>query len=281
MYAGLSPGAIGVSAPNLHAALEAARMGGFDGVEFNPAEIADLIDAEGAAQAKARFEAAGIKPCGFGLSVEWRGEEDAFRASLARFPRLVEAAAAVGATRCSTWILPFSNELEFDANFAFHIARLEDAVRILGDHGILFGLEFIGPKTLRDQGKHPFIHTQDGMMELAQKLGPNAGLLLDAWHWYTSHGTVDDLLRLKPENIAYVHVNDAPVGVEIDEQVDNVRCLPGETGVIPISDFMGALKQIGYDGPIVAEPFKKELSDLPDDAARLTAVRDSLRKIGV
>ena len=55
--------------------------------------------------------------------------------------------------------------------------------------------------------------------------------------------------------------------------------MPGETGVIDIGGFLGALQSIGYDGPITPEPFKQELSDLPSDDARLEAVRRSMDKI--
>ncbi len=281
MYAGLSPGAVGVSAPSLDDALRAAKLGGFAGVEVNIGEIATLLESLGADAVNAKFDEAGILPCGIGLPLEWRGDAVPYEASLAGFERLAAAAEAIGVQRCSTWILPFSNDLEFAANFAFHAERMKPAAKILADHGVSLGLEFIGPKTLRDQGKFPFIYTQDGMMELAREIGPNVGLLLDAWHWYTSHGTVEDLRRLTPDNVVYVHVNDAPKGIEIDEQLDNVRCLPAETGVIPIGAFMGALRAIGYEGPVVAEPFKKELADLPNDEARLHAVRDSLKNIGV
>ena len=51
-----------------------------------------------------------------------------------------------------------------------------------------------------------------------------------------------------------------------------MRALPGETGVIDIAGFLQALRAIGYDGPVVPEPFKKELSDLPSDEARLRTV---------
>lgn len=47
MYKALSPGAIGVRAANLEESLAAAKIGGFDGVEFSPSEIADLIAASG------------------------------------------------------------------------------------------------------------------------------------------------------------------------------------------------------------------------------------------
>ena len=95
------------------------------------------------------------------------------------------------------------------------------------------------------------------------------GLLLDSWHWYTAHESVDDLKRLDNSLIVQVHVNDAPAGVPVDEQVDNVRGLPGETGVIDIAGFLGALQAMGYDGPITPEPFSTELPAMSrDDAGR-------------
>ena len=65
----------------------------------------------------------------------------------------------------------------------------------------------------------------------------------------------------------------------VDEQVDNVRALPGETGVIDIAGFLQALRTIGYDGPVVPEPFKKELNDLPSDDDRLEVVGSAMTAI--
>jgi sugar phosphate isomerase/epimerase len=107
---------------------------------------------------------------------------------------------------------------------------------------------------------------------MGAEIGPNVGLLLDCWHWYTSHGTLEELHTLRPEQVVYVHVNDAPSGIPVDEQLDHVRALPGETGVIDIAGFLGVLQSIGYDGPVVPEPFKKELNALPSDDARLEMV---------
>ena len=85
------------------------------------------------------------------------------------------------------------------------------------------------------------------------------GFLLDSWHWYTAHETAEDVRRLRPQQVVDVHVNDAPAGVEIDEQLDNVRDLPGATGVIDIATFLSALQHIGYDGPVMVEPFSERV----------------------
>ncbi len=278
MYKGLSPGAIGVSAANLDARLDAAKIGGFGGVEIDPSEIASLIEMHGKNAVRAKFEDAGVLPAGFGLPVEWRGAQGAWEEGLNNLPRLAEAAAAIGETRTMTWIMPCSDDREFDENLAFHVTRFTPIAKILGDHGLSLGLEFIGPKTLRDTQKFPFIHTMGEMLKMGRQIGPNVGLLLDAYHWYTSHGTLADLEALKPSEVVVVHVNDAVDGIAVDEQFDGVRALPGATGTIDIGGFLRALQGIGYDGPVTPEPFV-DLSGLPSDTARLERVGAAMADI--
>ena len=278
MFKALSPGAIGVRADTLDQALTAAKTGGFGGVEFNPSEIADLVEAQDAQAVRARFASAGIQPAGWGLPTDWRGSEESWHSGLEALPRLAKAAAEIGGTRVSTWIMPCSDTQEYAENRRFHIARFRPIAKILGDHGISLGLEFIGPKTLRETQKFPFIHTMQDMLDMGQEIGPNVGLLLDAYHWYTSHGTIEQLKALTPQQVVYVHVNDAPKNVATDDQMDGVRDLPGATGVIDIAGFLQTLQSIGYDGPVTPEPFVN-LSGLPSDEARLQTVGAAMNVI--
>lgn len=279
MYIGLSPGAINVNGGNIENAITLAKRHGFGGVEFSPGEVADLIDQRGAAAVKALFDGAGVRAAGTGLPGRWREADiNLWKQDLEQYPRWAKAMQAVGCTRCSTWIMPCSSK-PFDENYAFHVERIRPAAKILADHGVSIGLEFIGPKTLRDTQPYPFIHTMFAMIRMGQDIGPNVGLLLDCFHWYTAHNTLDDLHKLTPAQVVYVHVNDGQPGRGPDEQIDNQRALPGEHGVIDITGFLKALKTIGYDGPVVCEPFKPELKSLPDDDARLKTVADSLRKV--
>ena len=279
MYPALSPQAIRVRAETLEEAIDAARRGGFAGVEFDPREVADRVDRQGAEHVRGLFAAAGIRPAAWRFPVDWRGTEEVWRQGVDELPRLAEAAAAIGCTRTSSYVMPSADERPFEENWRFHVARFTPVASVLAEHGCALGLEFIGPKTLRDSRRYPFVHTMGGMLELAAAIGPNVGLLLDCWHWYTSHGTLDDLHALRPEQVVYVHVNDAPAGIPIDEQVDRVRALPGETGVIDIAGFLHALRAIGYDGPVTPEPFKEELRDLPCDNERLRVVGAAMAAI--
>ncbi|MDE2125901.1 MAG: sugar phosphate isomerase/epimerase [Armatimonadetes bacterium] len=279
MYKALAPHAIGMNPVDLETALKLAAESGFQGLELNARDIASRVKAKGSDSVKSLFHAAGVVPAAFGFTVDIRAEEDAYRVSVGELASLASACASVGCLRTGTWILSGSNELDFSANRDFHLKRLTPVATVLADCGVRLALEFLGPLTIRERFTHPFVCDLAGMLELAHDVSPNTGLLLDAWHWYTSHGTLESLRALTNENVVMVHVNDAPVGVEIDAQVDNTRALPGETGVIDIAGFLKALDAAGYDGPVTPEPFKRSLSELPSDSDRAQLVGSAMDAI--
>jgi threonine dehydrogenase-like Zn-dependent dehydrogenase/sugar phosphate isomerase/epimerase len=256
MYRCLNPGAIGVNLP-WKECLPLARDHGFEGIDLplDPS-VAPAVYQDALAQH-------GLRVGGAGLPVNLYGDDKAFADGLAGLAAVAGCAQAVGVTRFATWILPFSDARPFKESFRFHADRLGRAARILADHGCRLGLEFIGPKTMRQGHKYAFIYALEPMLELAEAVGPNAGLLLDSWHWYTSLGTVESIRALRAEQVVYVHINDAPAGVPVEQHLDWARCLPGETGVIDLAGFLAALREIGYDGPVVPEPFVPELAKLP------------------
>jgi sugar phosphate isomerase/epimerase len=180
--------------------------------------------------------------------------------------------------RTYTWLMPASDDLPFHANFDRHVALLQPVARLLAEYGCKLGLEFIGPRHMREQKRYGFIYSLEGMLCLARAIGANVGLLLDSYHWYTSLGTLADIRTLRAEDVVYVHVNDAPAGVPVEAQHDQVRRLPGATGVIDLSGFLGALREIGYDGPVTPEPFDQQLNILsPKDACQ--TADDHLRTV--
>jgi sugar phosphate isomerase/epimerase len=149
---------------------------------------------------------------------------------------------------------------------------------VLGDRGLRFGLEYVGPKTSWSAAIYPFVHTMAEARELIAEIGKdNVGLVLDSWHWYTAHETEADLLKLSNKDIVACDLNDAPAGIPVDQQIDSKRDLPATTGVIDLKAFLGALQKIGYDGPVRAEPFKAELRQMPKEQA-LGLTAESMRK---
>ena len=241
-------------------------------MEINIVEIEDILKSKQIDEVEHLVEENGLKLGGWGLPVNFRGDLEKYRADLEKLTRYAQIAEEIGCRRVFTWILPSSDEMPFKENFEFHIERLRPIAEILEDHGCCFGLEFVGPKTSRINHKYEFIYTMDGILRLCNEIGTgNLGLLLDSWHWYTTYGTTGQLKKLKSEQVVYVHINDAPSGIPVEEQIDNVRCLPGETGAIDLVGFLRTLREIGYDGPVTPEPFSRKLKEMPVvEAVKLT-----------
>jgi len=276
MFKNLNTAALGHAIP-FDQACALARQHGFAGVDLDLDYLMKMAEAQSLEAVREWFAQTGLLAGGIGLSARWReGESDAaFEASLVRLAHEAHLAAALGCTRCITWVLPGSGALDFYRNWDFTVARLQRVAAILAEHGLRLGLEFIGPLTLRTRFKHDFVHTLDGMRGLAAAVGAhthNTGLLLDCFHWYTAHASLRDLEFLHPREVVYVHVNDATAGRSADEQIDGERQMVGASGVIDIRGFLAALRKIGYDGPLTVEPFNQQIRSMPvEEAVRATS----------
>jgi sugar phosphate isomerase/epimerase len=278
MFWSLNGPAIGVRVP-LPELIGLAQRHGFKGVDFNIEEAATLAHANGLTSVQRLFGDSGVAPTVWGVPVAWRGDEVAFAASLTKLADYARLSEELGCTRTIAVMMPFSDERPYAENYRWSVEHFKRVAEVLQPRGIRLGLEYIGPKTLRDAHKNPFIYTLGGCLDLNADIGTgNIGVLFDAWHWYTSHGTPADFARIHNADIVHVHINDAPLGRGVDEQIDNQRALPGQTGVIDITAFLRGLADIGYDGGVAVEPFSQAVNALPADEA-IAATVASLRKV--
>ena len=274
-YAILSLGRIGFNG-TFDQSVELARKYGFEGVDPDADFFARLSDADlkrlldDLASKNLKFGAAG-------LPVEFRKDEAAFSQDLKKLPAAAKALERAGVWRVSTWVLPSSNNLTYLQNFRTHACRLRECARVLADHGQRLGLEYVAPRTFWRGERHPFVHTLSEMKELLVAIGTdNPGIQLDSWHWYNAEETASDLRTLRGSDVMTVDLNDAP-RLPLDQQADDRREPPASTGVIPVKEFLGALVEIGYDGPIQAEPFNARLRSLPLEQA-VAAAAEAMRK---
>ena len=274
-------GAIGVRA-NQKQAIAYAHAHGFESVQPAANELAGFSKQE-LSELQAEMKEKGIVWGASGLSVDFRKDEQAFQKGLKTLPKLAAGLQRAGATRVGTWLMPNSDELTYVRNFRQHASRLRSIAGVLGDHGLRFGLEYVGPRTSWTAKKHSFVHSMaEGKDLIAEINQPNMGFVLDSWHWYTAGETVEDLKTLTNKDIVAVDLNDAPAGIAIDEQMDLVRELPAATGVIDVSAFLKTLNEIGYDGPVRAEPFNAALRKLAPEkavAATATAMKKAFQAI--
>lgn len=278
MFWSLNGPAIGVRVP-LPELVSLAQRHGLKGVDFNIEEAATLAEANGVASVRRLFDESGVAPTVWGIPVAWRGDEAAFAASLTRLGGLADLSVELGCTRTITVMMPFSDERPYAENYRWSVEHFRRAAKVLQPRGIRLGLEYIGPKTLRDAHRNPFIYTLGGCLDLNADVGTgNLGVLFDAFHWYTSHGTAADFARIHNADIVHVHVNDGRAGRSADEQMDLERALPGETGAIDITTFLRGLADIGYDGGVAVEPFSPRVNALPAEEA-VAATAASLRQV--
>jgi sugar phosphate isomerase/epimerase len=276
-YKNFAPGHIGVRA-NQRQALDFAVQYGFGGIAPSPGEFSNSSDAQ-INEWTALLREKGLRYGAAGLPVEFRQKEERFRTDLAQLPSQAKLLQRLGVTRLATWLLPGHNELTYLEHFKLLERRFRETAAILKDHNLRLGLEFVGPRTTRARFRYPFACAQRDMMELVQAIGTgNVGLLLDSWHWHTSHGTTAELRQLSNADIVHVHVNDAPAGIQTDQQLDNRRKLPVTTGVIDMKGFINVLADLGYDGPVEVEPFDQELRSLEPGAA-VRATGESLNRV--
>ena len=188
----------------------------------------------------------------------WDLDDDAFERALAELARRAAIAEKMGIKHAYNHVWS-SGPREFDENFAWHIRRVKAVSDILSDHGVHYGLEFLGPHELRTWQKHEFVHSLAGVLAIADAAGGKAGIAFDTFHWYCSNNGCRDDLMLMYQNLhrlVAVHCNDAVAGVPYDQQRDMQRRLPMETGVIDSRAILSLFLQKESDALYMIEPFE-------------------------
>ncbi len=206
MFKNLNAGAIGIRNLSLPETIALAQATGFDGIDFDIREAAALADAHGVDYVRDLFAQAGVRAGLWGLPVAWN--QDRWQEDLAELPRLAALGVALGCSRTATWCPSWSDSRAFDENYQWHIERYRPIAAILRDHGCRLGIEFLGPRHLWASHPHRFITSMGEMLKLARDIGTgNVGLLLDAYHLYTSGDEIDALDALTAADVVVVHIN--------------------------------------------------------------------------
>jgi sugar phosphate isomerase/epimerase len=266
----LNVGQAGVKADPFEA-VDLAKRYGYGSVAPMPWRLAKYSQAE-MDRLLAAMKEAGLE-WGAAVTRPFFTPDDAeFAKRLADAKGLAAVLQKAGVTRCMTWTGPSSDTLTYRRNFDLHVRRTKEVGKVLGDHGVRLGIEYLGTKTLVLKKKYPFVQTLAGMKELADATGlPNLGLTLDAWHWFQAGDTEDDIAGLENRDVVTADLCDAPAGIPRHEMPDSPRRLPCATGVIGLKGFLTGLVRIGYDGPVGMEPFDKSLREMSTEQAMQTA----------
>jgi len=150
------------------------------------------------------------------------------------------------------------------------VDELREASNVLSNVGVRLALEF---------APYSPLDSLTATIELCERVGwERCGVLLDAWHFFMSGTPLAELRRLEPEQIALVHLSDAPEPETNDLRHESRfrRVTPGR-GTLALGDFVEALREVGYEGVVSAEVLSAELRATPPTVGA-TALMDALRE---
>jgi sugar phosphate isomerase/epimerase len=137
--------------------------------------------------------------------------------------------------------------------------RLAEAAGRAAERDLLVAVEAFPWSAIRDYGT---------AVDLVRRSGaPNAGLLVDVWHFFNGGASPDLLQDLPGAGVAAVQLNDGPrVHDDLLVNARATRRLPGE-GELDVVGLVQAVERTGFTGPYCVEVNTPEFRALPLEEA--------------
>jgi len=260
MFKNLNASALGVSGHQSEI-IELALTYGFRGIDVDIVEIATRARARGMPYARRLIDSARIRIGTFRLPLEWDTNDDVFRSELEELPEYGRVASELGCTRCVATIAPAGDKRPYHENFEFHRRRFADISKALEPSGVRLGIGFRAAEGLRKSKAFQFIHDFDALSLLVSMVSaPNVGIVLDIWDLHVSGGSVETVRGLSSEQIVAVQLADVPGdGTPAAELSEEARMLPADEGGIDLPEYLAALAEVGYRGPVTFKPHRNAL----------------------
>ena len=103
------------------------------------------------------------------------------------------------------------------------------------------------------------LKTIESALEVVELAGhPGGTIVLDPFHIFRGGGSIESMARLRGEQVAVAHFNDAPAHPARELQHDADRVWPGD-GQLDLRRYLKLLHQIGFRGWLSLELFREEL----------------------
>lgn len=239
-----------------------AAQGQFEGY-YSYDILADT--AQGVEKTREMFDESELRPVGFRLPIELHASSVCFRHDFASLQETIRTAHAIGYPLGLTWIMPGSNEIAPNDYQPLLVSRLKRLSQLLAEYDMQLAVELVAPYTIQSQYRHPIPVTIDYLLELIAQTGQkNIGIVLDIFHFFCARHKDEDLQLLHDRTqIKMVHISDGMPGCTPEQQQDQDRRLPGQTGVIDCEAMFRHLQHLGYDGSVIPEPLDPVLAALP------------------
>jgi D-psicose/D-tagatose/L-ribulose 3-epimerase len=233
---------------------KAKRMG-FDLFEFGIESTSDLDYAKGAAIA--RDNGLAVSVCAaMGPDRDLIHPDDSIRANGMEYVRhCIEAAHTLGAKNVvgpiysavgRTW-QQTADERRRDTDLL--VSQLKQLSVQAGDRGVTLCVEPL------NRFETSFMNLAEQAVEVVDRVGhPACGILLDTFHMNIEERSIGDAIRSAGARLKHVH------GCEND------RGAAG-SGHVPWNEVRDALRDVGYDGPVVIESFTSKVKTIARAAA--------------
>jgi sugar phosphate isomerase/epimerase len=250
---------MGPSPREFRARVEAAARAGFTGFGLFFTDLPAVIERHGYAGMRAIFADNGIVHIEFEALIDWFA--DGARAAAAAAPRelLLRSSEALGGCHIKAGG-DMSGDWPLDRMTA-SFAQLCDAAARGGSR---ISIEMIAFSNIATLGR------ARALVEGADR--PNAGLLLDIWHFVRGGVDFAEIAGLPKRLIFGVELNDAAADVRgtlFDDTVFHRRFCGA--GAFDVAGFVAAVQSTGYSGPYGVEVLSDEARRMPLDTLARTA----------
>ncbi|AEY67231.1 sugar phosphate isomerase/epimerase family protein [Clostridium sp. BNL1100] len=143
----------------------------------------------------------------------------------------------VGGGLYSYWPVDYSNTIDKEADLVRSIHGVKKMAAMAADYGVTLGMEVLN----RFEG-YLLNTVAEGVEFIKAVDSPNVKLMLDTFHMNIEEDSLGDAIRTAGKYLGHFHTGECN------------RRVPGK-GRIPWQEIGCALRDIGYDGAIVMEPF--------------------------
>lgn len=144
----------------------------------------------------------------------------------------------VGGGLYGYWPVDYSKEPDKAGDWERSVSNMRRLGKMAEDYGITLGMESLN----RHEGY--LINTAAECVKYVQEVGlPNVRVMLDTYHMSMEEDDLVEAIRTAGPLLGHVHVG------------ENNRRVPGQGNMIPWEALGAALREVGYDGAVVMEPF--------------------------
>jgi sugar phosphate isomerase/epimerase len=190
----------------------------------------------------------------FELPIDFRVDNDKFKASLSRLDVMIQLCTPLKATRAYINI-PASSSVPFQENFERYRLRVADVADRVAGCGLRIGLALNATAEAAKRFENKFITTAEELLTLIKMIGkPNVGLMLDSWHWHLGGGTTEMLARMTADQIVAARFADFPSDLNPENAKSKSRQLLKADEKSFTVQVLRVLNKINYEGPLASCP---------------------------